>query len=287
MLSTGATVIIKVANCSITEKNLRNHLMNNEKKALAKIQYPFIPSIIDFGETNIDSETRYYLVESYIRGKTLSEIRCPLSESEVVMIVLKTARILQYLHINGNDLVHSDIKPENIILDDFNNCYLIDFGGCVEAHSTVNRGTTTFAAPEQNGGGRIDVRSDIYSLGITMKYLLEKDFLRLCGITFKDNISKSVLDTTPRVNYILALIVQKIIDERIENRFQSLEELIATLEEFQEENSDSPQLILRKNYYYHSAVLNLSVSVAASPEDDNYSVQLPPTPSIITGGIWY
>lgn len=261
--------------------------MNNEKKALAKIQYPFIPSIIDFGETNIDSETRYYLVESYIRGKTLSEIRCPLSESEVVMIVLKTARILQYLHINGNDLVHSDIKPENIILDDFNNCYLIDFGGCVEAHSTVNRGTTTFAAPEQNGGGRIDVRSDIYSLGITMKYLLEKDFLRLCGITFKDNISKSVLDTTPRVNYILALIVQKIIDERIENRFQSLEELIATLEEFQEENSDSPQLILRKNYYYHSAVLNLSVSVAASPEDDNYSVQLPPTPSIITGGIWY
>src|SRR5699024_4114020 len=98
-------------------------------------------------------------------------------------------------------------KPENIIIDDFNNCHLIDFGGCVKAHSSVNWGTTTFAAPEQNRGGFIDVRSDIYSLGITMKYLLEKDFLRLRGISFKDNISKSVLDTTPKVSYILALIV--------------------------------------------------------------------------------
>lgn len=341
MKSTGAIVTVKVANCSVTDKNLRNQIIHNEKKVLAQIRCPFIPDIIDFGEAVFDGETKYYLVESYIPGKNLSEIRCPLSESEVVMIILKIAQILQYLHINGNEFVHSDIKPENIIIDDFNNCHLIDFGGCVKAHSSVNWGTTTFAAPEQNRGGFIDVRSDIYSLGITMKYLLEKDFLRLRGISFKDNISKSVLDTTPKVSYILALIVEKMIDPRVERRFQSLEELIVTLEEFQEKNTDSPRLILKKNYYYkddltaeeklrelfittqfgsvklrpdtddrdrqlqeelrklfaedtskaksevlhHSAVLNLSVSVVAPLEDDSDSVQLPPTPSVITIGI--
>lgn len=340
MHSTGAVVTIKVANCSVAENNARNQAMQNEKRALAKIHCPFIPDIIDFGEDFFDNEPRYYLVESYILGKTLAEIRCPLTESEIVMIVLKIAKILQYLHMNGNDLVHCDIKPGNIILDEFNNCFLIDFGGCVESHSIVNWGTATFAAPEQIRGECIDVRSDIYSLGITMKYLLEKDFLRIRGITFKENIAKSVLATVPKVSNILALIVEKMIDARTENRFQSLEELIVTLEEFQQKTADLPQLILRKNYYYkdnltiqekmrelfettsfgsrkltsftddrdrrlheelrklfeekqskavsevlhHSAVLDLSITVVniVSEGDNNNSIELLPTPSVIT-----
>lgn len=282
MRPTDSIVTIKISYWKIDENNPRNQFIHNEIKALSKIQCPFIPTIIDCGETFINSENRYYIVESYIQGINLSQIRCSLSESEVVMIILKTARILQYLHSNGNNMVHSDIKPENIIIDDFNNCHLIDFGGCVEADSVVHWGTSTFISPEQSSGKPIDVRSDIYSLGVTMKYLLEKDSLMSCGTTFKDNISKGVLETRPGVSYFLAMIVDKMMDSRIEKRFQTLDELIATLEEFQKDKHDLSQSITKannnaisiseKNQYRtesisnrteilsHTALLDLSVS---------------------------
>lgn len=251
VLSTGAIVTIKISNCSSKINNTRNQIMKKERDALAKIQCPFIPSIIDFGEEYFDGEYRFYLVESYISGKNLEEIRCPLNEAETLMIILDIAKVLRYLHTDGLNLVHCDIKPGNIIIDQFNTSYLIDFGGCVDAQTTVEWGTNTFAAPEQKSGKAIDVRSDIYSLGITMKYLLEKDFLRLRGITFKENIGKSVMKTTPKVSYILSLIVDKMIAPQIEARFQSLDEVIATLEEYKETITEAPKLILKKNYYYH------------------------------------
>ena len=290
MLSTGAMVTIKVANCTSEEENTQNRLMKNEKDALARIQCPFIPKIVDFGEAYFDKELKCFLVESFIPGQTLGKIRCPLSEAEVVMIILDITKTLRYLHTNGNNLVHCDIKPENIILDEFNKSYLIDFGGCVSAGSIVYWGTTTFAAPEQCRGESIDIRSDIYSLGITMKYLLEKDYLRANGITFKENVRKSIIETRPGVSHLLALIVEKMTDQRMDKRFQTLEELIITLEEFQYKLMDSPERILRKNSDYigviecedsyelnaktgivfdgqaltmlsHSAILDLSVSV--------------------------
>lgn len=123
-----------------------------------------------------------------------------------------------------------------------------------------------------------------------MKYLLEKDYLRTNGITFKENVWKSIIETRPGVSRFLALIVEKMTDQRMDKRFQTLEELIITLEEFQYKLMDSLERILRKNSDYigviecedsyelnaktgivfdgqaltmlsHSAILDLSVSV--------------------------
>ena len=120
MLATDAIVTVKIANGTPTTKDIINQVLKNEKDALAKLQCPFIPSIIDFGETYFDGENMFYLVESFVSGKSLAEIRCPLNEAEVVMIILSVAKILRYLHTDGIDLVHTDIKPGNIIIDQYN-----------------------------------------------------------------------------------------------------------------------------------------------------------------------
>jgi len=126
----------------------------------------------------------YYLVQEWIEGKTLSkkvEQEGPLSESSVREILKSLLPVLQYVH--SKRLVHRDIKPDNIILRDWDGKpVLIDFGAVRETMSTVmnSQGNAThsivigspgFMSSEQ-AVGRPVYSSDLYSLGLTAIYLL-------------------------------------------------------------------------------------------------------------------
>lgn len=146
-------------------------------KRLLNIQNSFIPQIYYVAE---DKE-KTYIIEEYIEGEVLDKVvqRGFLNEVKVLSIALQICDALAILHKNG--IIHRDIKPSNIILKKDGKIKLIDFGASRNIshrneHDTRILGTPGYAPPEQYGFSTTDYRSDIYSLGITLKELLGKKY---------------------------------------------------------------------------------------------------------------
>lgn len=133
-----------------------------------------------------DSET--VIVEEFIQGENLSARQNFLSEPQAQAILLQMCDGLKELH--GQGIIHRDIKPSNMILQD-ERIRLIDFDAArifkADKDADTNRlGTKGYAPPEQFGHGQTDPRSDIYSLGVTMKILLGSN----CGGRLKEILDK-------------------------------------------------------------------------------------------------
>ncbi len=103
----------------------------------------------------------------YFPGKMLSSLR-GLSLPDTVGVFVQVSRALSYMHQMG--FVHTDIKPENILVDEVGRAMVIDFGVACRLHSTKSRvqGTPEFMAPEQLTKKPLDERTDVYNLGTTM-----------------------------------------------------------------------------------------------------------------------
>ena len=165
--SSGKLVIIKRINITgLPYKTLKDH------------PHQIAPKIIYCAEQ--DKET--LIVEEYIQGDSLLERleqKCYLTEKEAEYILLGLCDGLKPLHDLG--IIHRDIKPSNLILQ--NGCIirLIDFDAArtVKSDSSEDTrllGTKGYAPPEQFGYGQTDGRSDIYSIGITMKKMLGREY---------------------------------------------------------------------------------------------------------------
>lgn len=165
--------IIADANHSL-EASLR---FDQEVKALGKLQHPNIVSAVDAG--TIDG--LQYLATERIQGQDLWQIvkwRGPLSIPDACEMIRQAALGLAYSHACG--ILHRDIKPSNLIVDRLGVVKILDFGLVRKLNSEqlltmdgVVLGTLDFIAPEQAQDARTaDQRSDLYSLGCTLVYLL-------------------------------------------------------------------------------------------------------------------
>ncbi len=142
-----------------------------EAKVLARLLHPHILPVHNYGE--VDGYT--YIVMPFVESGTLADLLDgdPLPLAQIHRIIAQVGDALDYAHSQG--VIHRDVKPSNILVDQRGNCLLTDFGiaKMVEGSIHFTRtggivGTPAYMSPEQIQGEGLDGRSDVYSLGIVL-----------------------------------------------------------------------------------------------------------------------
>lgn len=153
---------------------------NQEAQLLAGLDHRNLASVSDYFEEN----GRHYLVMEFVDGRTLSQVvklaPRPISERRVLIWAEELLDVLEYLHTRKPPVIVRDLKPDNIMLSSTDrHLRLIDFG--IAKRLDPNKGTQpivkgmgteAYAPLEQYGGATTDARSDLYSLGGTLYFLM-------------------------------------------------------------------------------------------------------------------
>src|SRR5438876_7533325 len=222
-----------------TEAHLKRFRL--EAEAAASLEHPGIVPIHEVGER----EGQCYFSMKFVEGGQLDEVfkHEPLSIRRAVELVAKVARTVHYAHEHG--ILHRDIKPGNILLDQHGEPHLTDFGlaRLVEADSTVTGtldvlGTPSYMAPEQAAGNNTEIsrNTDVYELGAVLYQLLTGHPPFAGGTTYET--VKLLLETEPRpprqlnpkVDRDLSTICLKCLEKDPKRRYASALSLAEDLE---------------------------------------------------------
>lgn len=158
-------------------------LFEREAATLKNLDHPRIPKYLDYFEVDAVDARGFALVQSYIEAPSLATLTArgrKFSEAEIIELADLLLDLLSYLHQQHPPLIHRDIKPSNILLGNRGNSigdvYLVDFGS-VQTVAKKEEGTITIVGsygyiPLEQFGGQTTTASDLYSLGMTLIYLL-------------------------------------------------------------------------------------------------------------------
>ena len=168
--ATDRTVAVKLLPPQLVDDDTYVQRFRREAHAAARLNSPHVIPIHNYGE--IDG--RLYVDMRLIEGRDLQSVLAegPLEPARAVRIIEQVAEALQAAHRVG--LVHRDVKPSNILLDEDDFAYLIDFGIARASQDTrlTNTGgivgTWHYLAPERLGSGEVDARADIYALACVL-----------------------------------------------------------------------------------------------------------------------
>jgi serine/threonine protein kinase len=255
-------VAIKILSAKALQSPDAVKRFGREVQAAAKLHHPNIVTAFDADEAH----GTHFLVMEYVEGKNLSQLvkekgRLPVEQA--VECVLQAARGLEYAH--GKGIVHRDIKPANLLLSPDGVVKILDMGlarlenvasGDSELTGTGQiMGTVDYMAPEQAVSTKnADLRADIYSLGITLWYLLtgrmayEGDTLMAKLVAHREQPIPSLLPllaggpqrpvsaSAARLNEVF----QKMVAKRPEDRYPSMTHLIADLVRCQSSQAGPP-----------------------------------------------
>jgi DNA-binding response OmpR family regulator len=148
-------------------------LLAREHAALNAIRHPAIVEIYDYGAR---AGHEYLAMEYFAHGDLRARLHCGLDEEDTLRYVHDIAAALRVVHEAG--ILHRDLKPPNVMLRENDEVVLIDFGlarqmdGLRSTRTGVLRGSPYYMSPEQALGEELDVRSDLYSLGVIYYELL-------------------------------------------------------------------------------------------------------------------
>ena len=208
-----------------------------EAQAVAGLNHPNIVAVYDWGQYS----NTYFMAMEYVKGRTLAEhLRREqrLTPRGAANIVSKIANALAYAH--RNNVVHRDIKPANILIGENGDVKVADFGiaRALDAHHDAGltqdgavMGTATYFSPEQAKGEGLDLRSDLYSLGVVLYELLVgkppftgENALATAYMQVNET-PQSIRSQVPTTPAEIEVVVSKCIAKDPSMRYSSAEEL--------------------------------------------------------------
>jgi eukaryotic-like serine/threonine-protein kinase len=163
-------VAVKVLHPQLADDEQFLRRFQAEAQAAAALNDPHVMAVYDWGRDEVPYLVTEYLGGGSLRGVLDQGVR--LSLSQALLVGLQATRGLEYAHRRG--FVHRDIKPANLLFGDDERLRIADFGlarALAEAGWTepgTMLGTVRYASPEQAKGARVEPRSDVYSLGLTL-----------------------------------------------------------------------------------------------------------------------
>ncbi|MDR2939013.1 MAG: Stk1 family PASTA domain-containing Ser/Thr kinase [Clostridiales bacterium] len=210
---------------------------NIEARAAASLSHPNIVNVYDVGQDG----GIYYIVMEFIDGYTLKALidkKAPFENKEIIGVSIQIAKALQNAH--QNNIVHRDIKPENIMITNKGIVKVTDFGIARAATSSTitvdsTMGSVYYFSPEQARGGFVDLKSDIYSLGIVM-FEMATNNLPFNGENTVAIALKHLHDEVPDIKAMnpnitdsIAKVIYKATQKKSINRYESASTLIVDL----------------------------------------------------------
>jgi serine/threonine-protein kinase len=220
---------IKVLNPILARNEQLKQRFENEAVFMASLNHPNITRVIDFEE----QDGKFAIIMELLEGSNLEQYVIKkhfLQAEEVKLIFTQVLSALNYAHSKG--IVHRDIKPANIFIDDAFLVKVMDFGiaknfgtGLDMTQTGAQMGTPTYMSPEQVKGDKsIDHRSDIYSLGSTLYFLLKGSppFQSIENSSY-EIFTKIVNEPIPLTgNQVFDQIIQKATLKDRNNRYQEI-----------------------------------------------------------------
>jgi tRNA A-37 threonylcarbamoyl transferase component Bud32 len=231
-------VAVKVMHREMSEQADQLERFRQEARSVAKLSHPNVVSVIDAGE----DRGHPYIVFEYVEGETLKQRinrDGALAPQEAIAYAIEIARGLSMAH--ARNMVHRDIKPQNILIDAEGRAKLTDFGISRQLEqdgmTATGRvlGTTDYVAPEQAMGRKVDPRTDIYSLGVVLYEMLvgQVPFSAdsQVGVAMK-HVNEELPDVQrrrPDVSAAVALVVERSTAKDPNERYQRVGEMIDDL----------------------------------------------------------
>ncbi len=249
----GGMANVYLANDTILERNvaikvLRGDLSNDEKfirrfkreaLSVSNLSHPNIVEVYDVGE----EDGNYYIVMEYIEGKTLKQLlqkRGALTLTEVLDIMSQLTDGLSHAH--EAYIIHRDIKPQNIMIQDNGLIKITDFGIATAINSTqltqTNSvmGSVHYLPPEQANGKGSTIKSDIYSLGVLMYELLsgsvpfKGDTAVEIALKHMKEKMPSIRKQIPTIPQSVENIILKATAKNPKNRYENVREMYTDLQ---------------------------------------------------------
>jgi len=212
-----------------------------EARAAAKLDHPNIVTIYDVGEY----EGQPYIAMQFVQGRSLDKIikNRELDLSFAIDLIIQICQGLANAHQNG--IIHRDIKPANIVVDKDNRVKILDFGlakaagGSLQTQAGSIMGTADYMSPEQLRGIEVDIRSDIFSVGVVIYEMLtgispfSSDYIATTIYSILNEEPKSLATYNPGLPAELQPIIDKSLAKSPEYRYKDCEEVIKDLQKLQ------------------------------------------------------
>lgn len=228
-----------IKNHSISKDDDRLERFFREASSASQMNNPHIIKVFQYGYAH--EENIPYLVMEYFQGKTLQDIipfQARYTYKQKIHIIIQVAKALHDTH--KNDIVHRDIKPDNILINRQLNVKLSDFGIAQlpnSEHTNLMRivGTPYYLSPEAYNCPKVDYRADFYSLGtvayelFTGKKPFDAENINALGFQIQSDNPKSPQEIIDGFPLPIQKVLEKLLKKKSSERYQSASEIIEDL----------------------------------------------------------